>query len=114
MDNGGFVMDVLSAADETPGPGDPVLDPMNPLRHTTIPHSARLDEIRSVVMARGARAAPARPLAGIADYAKARLALLPEGCLRMLNPHVYRVAMTRRLHEMRDRMIEEVSHEDLR
>jgi nicotinate phosphoribosyltransferase len=114
LGNGGFEMDVLSASDESPGPGDPVLDPMNPLRHTTIPQSARLDEIRSVVMAQGARTSPARPLAQIADYAQARLALLPEGCLRLLNPHVYRVAMTRKLHEMRDRMIEDVSHEYLR
>lgn len=114
LGDGRFEMDVLSAADETPGPGDRVLDPMNPLRRTLVPRSARLEEIRSVVMERGTRTAPPRALPEVADRARERLARLPEGCLRLLNPHVYRVAMTRRLHEMRDRMIEEVTHEDSR
>ncbi|HEY3175952.1 MAG TPA: nicotinate phosphoribosyltransferase [Candidatus Polarisedimenticolia bacterium] len=109
--DGRFEMDVVSAGDESPVPGAPVLDPMNPLRRTTIPRPARLEELRSVVMERGERTVPTRALTNLADYAEQRLTRLPEGCLRLLNPHVYRVAMTLRLHETRERMIQEVTRE---
>ncbi len=104
-----FELDVVSGWDETPRPGDLAFDPSNPLRHARIPHGVRLEEIRSVVMRSGRRLRPPRPLVGIADYAKDRLARLPEGCFRLLNPHRYRVALTRRLHELRETMIDETA-----
>ncbi len=107
--SGRFELDVLSGADDAPRPGDPVVDPANPARRTRVPRSARLEDLRRVVMEGGRRSGPPVGLPEIADYARQRLARLPEGCRRLLNPHVYRVALTRGLHEARERMIERVT-----
>jgi len=102
-----FDLDVLSGPEDPPRPGEPVVDPVNPARRTRVPRRARLEELRRVVMEDGRRTGPEEPLASIAGYARRRLALLPEGCRRLLNPHIYRVALTRGLHEARERMIEQ-------
>jgi nicotinate phosphoribosyltransferase len=57
-------------------------------------------------MEEGRRARPAPPLATIADHAASRLERLPEGCRRLLNPHVYHVSITQALHEERERLME--------
>lgn len=104
-----FEMDVLSSAGETPGPGDKVVDPSNPMRHARIPEGSQVDDLRSVVLRDGARTRPAPSLQSVAERCHARLSLLPDGCRRLLNPHRYRVAQTRHLSEVRDRMIEAAS-----
>jgi nicotinate phosphoribosyltransferase len=103
---GRFETDVVARASEVPGAGDRVLDPANPLRRSRLPTHAVLEDIRSVVMEEGRRARPAPPLATIADHAASRLERLPEGCRRLLNPHVYHVSITQALHEERERLME--------
>ena len=103
---GRFELDVLSLADETPHPGDPVFDPTNPMRHTTIPAGSRLQDLRHVVMDDGRRSRPGPPLAHVAEYAREQLGRLPEGVRRLLNAHVYRLAQTQGLRALRERMIE--------
>lgn len=105
-----FEMDVISDAQESPGPGDPVFHPAGRTFRASIPRGTRMEGIRTVVMETGARTTEPGPLEGLADYARERLSHLPEGCLRLLNPHIYHVMLTRRLCEARDRMIEEASH----
>ena len=110
--NGGndrFEMDVLAGFAETPRPGDLVFDPSNPLRHTRIPRTAQIRDLRTVVMKHGDRTQPERPLDEIADYARQRLSQLPDGCRRLLNPHTYRVTLSQSLNERRARMIEEIA-----
>ncbi len=104
---GSFEMDVISGMDDTPRAGDTVYDPTHPMRRARIPREARLEPIRSLVMDRGLRTRPAPPLEAVAAHARARLSMLPEGCRRLLNPHIYRVALSRVVHELRNRMIEQ-------
>ena len=102
-----FEIDVLTGVEETPRPRDLVFDPYSPLRHTKIPGNAQIRDLRTVVMANGERVQAKRPLDEIADYTRQRLAQLPDGCRRLLNPHRYRVALSQSLNARRERMIEE-------
>jgi nicotinate phosphoribosyltransferase len=104
---GNFEMDVIALDGEEVGPGDEVFDPGHPLRHAPIPEDTRLEDLRSVAMERGTRKCPPSALPAIAKRASKELRCLPEGSLRFMNPHRYRVALSPKLHELRLRLIEE-------
>ncbi|MDT8440641.1 MAG: nicotinate phosphoribosyltransferase [Desulfuromonadales bacterium] len=104
---GRMVMDVLDLLD---APGEPfragqtACDPTNPQRQKTVAADCRLDDCRRLVMDRGRRLQPPQPLEQLADYSREQLQRLPEGGLRMVNPHRYKVGISRRLGELRDRL----------
>ena len=102
-----FEIDVLTQFAETPHPGEHVFDPSSPLRHAKIPRTAQIQDLRTVVMTHGDRAQAKKSIDEIADYAKQRLLQLPQGCRRLLNPHLYRVALSQSLNAKRERMIDE-------
>jgi len=52
--------------------------------------------------------APSPPLNEMADRCRDQLERLPEGVLRLENPHIYKVSVSVKLHELRVRLIEEV------
>jgi nicotinate phosphoribosyltransferase len=103
---GRFEMDVVARPDETPRAGDPVFDPTNPLRRLRLREGARFEDLRTVVMEGGRRTRAAPALADLADHARGRLERLPKESRRLLNPHRYRVAVTQRLLDDRERLIE--------
>ena len=103
---GRFTMDVISRSDETPAAGDVVVDPSNPWRSAVIPAGCAVRDLRTVVMEDGRPTEAAAPLERTAAFARERLLKLPDGCRRLLNPHIYHVSLTRGLHEMRMRLIE--------
>jgi nicotinate phosphoribosyltransferase len=106
--DGSFFMDVISLADEIPGPGDRVFDPTAPLlRSRTIPEEIRLESIRHTVMENGTIVRKESELATLADRCASQLQLLPEGSLRLLNPHLYKVAISQGLNELRTELLEE-------
>jgi len=105
---GRFLMDVMCREEETLRPGDVVYDPTNPLRNKPIPAGSLLEEIRSVVMEAGETTVPSPSLDEMADRCLEQLRRLPEGVLRLENPHIYKVSMSRGLHELRTQLIEEV------
>jgi nicotinate phosphoribosyltransferase len=105
--DGGFEMDVIALEGETVGPGDEVFDPSNPLRHAPIPADTRLEDLRAVVMEGGKRKCRSPALPAIAKHAAKDMRCLPEGSLRFLNPHPYRVSLSPMLHELRVKLIEE-------
>ena len=106
---GRFEMDVVSREGETPRPGDEVLDPTNPMRRVRLAKPERLEDLRAVVMDGGRRTRPTPGVLEIADHARQRLDCLPREFRRLLNPHRYRVAVTRDLFEERERMIDEAA-----
>lgn len=107
--DGSFLMDIMTLGDEEIKPGEAVFNPANPLEHTTIPSNARLEELRAVVMDKGKRIVCEYPsLDHMADHCVEQLSALPQGCLRFINPHAYKVSISRRLHELRIRLMEEV------
>lgn len=107
--DGTFIQDVIALADEEVQPGDTVFDPTNPLQHRILSSEIRLEDIRSVVMEGGQRIPPPSPtLDEMADRCSDQLKRLPPGCLRFINPHRYKVSISRNLKELRDELMEEV------
>ena len=106
--DGSFLMDVITLADETVMPGETVYNPVNLLQHTAIPADARFTELRSVVMEGGKRTGGRQTLDQMADRCAGQLARLPEGCLRFINPHIYKVSIGKGLFDLRMRLMEEI------
>lgn len=103
---GGFIQDVVCLDNEVIGGGDTVYDPVNPLQHTTLPADARLTELRGVVMEAGRRTADRESLETMAERCKRELNSLPSGCLRLINPHRYKVSISNSLNSLRGVLIE--------
>jgi nicotinate phosphoribosyltransferase len=110
--DGGYELDVIALADEHVGAGDEVFDPAQPLHHTRIPANARVGELRAIVMENGRRTCGCAPLQALAKRTREEMARLPDGCLRFVNPHRYRVALSRQLHELRIALIEQARREE--
>jgi nicotinate phosphoribosyltransferase len=59
------------------------------------------------VMKNGKRLSPAPSLTDIAAYAKRRLALLPEEYKRFENPHIYKVGISKKLADHKNRLVDQ-------
>jgi nicotinate phosphoribosyltransferase len=73
-----------------------------------IPARAHFVELRSRVMEAGIRCAPAGTLETAAERSAQQLRQLPEGCQRLINPHVYKVSLSAGLNRLRLSLIDEV------
>jgi nicotinate phosphoribosyltransferase len=102
---GNFVQDVVCLAGQKPETGATVYDPTNPLQQTTLPANVTLQELRQVVMRDGRRTEDPEPLATMAERSAEQLASLPQGCLRFINPHRYKVSISSELNELRNSLI---------
>ena len=106
---GSFIQDVICLADEEIRPGETVYDPANPIQHVDIPLNAVFLDVRSVVMAGGERTAVhSEALDQMADRTAQQLRMLPQGCLRFINPHRYKVSISRGLGDLRLRLVQDV------
>lgn len=106
--DGGMIQDVICLEDDdNPCGGDTVCDPCNPLQYTTIPTDVTLHELRRVMMENGCRTSHHETLDTMADRAALELARLPQGCLRHINPHRYKVSISGRLNDLRNRLIDQ-------
>ena len=106
--NGSFIQDIICLADEEVVPGETVYDPTNPLQHVDIPLNATFQEIRGKVMEGGRTLKLRETLDAMADRTACQLTRLPQGCLRFINPHRYKVSISRGLNELRRRLAEEI------
>jgi len=110
--NGRLVMDVLDLDDDGGKPfaaGQVAYDPANPLRSKTVAPEYQVVDCRSVVMENGQVLQPALSLMEMADYCEGQLKCLPEGSLRLINPHVYKVGISDRLLDLREKLQREHS-----
>jgi len=109
-DDGSMIQDVICLGhDDEPCSGDTVYDPRNPLQHTTLPaQHVTLHELRQVVMKNGYRTTPPETLDSMAERSMRELAGLPQGCLRFINPHRYKVSISGRLNDLRNRLVGQV------
>ncbi|SNB44991.1 nicotinate phosphoribosyltransferase [Geobacter sp. DSM 9736] len=107
--DGSFIQDVITLEVEMGGPGEMVYNPVNDAEYTYIPAGARLVDLRKVVMREGIRAEEASDdLNEMAERCKRELQLLPEGCLRFANPHIYKVSISGKLNQLRRELLEKV------
>jgi nicotinate phosphoribosyltransferase len=102
---GNFIQDVICLEGDAPGAGATVYDPANPLQQTPLPANITLKELRQVVMANGRRTKAPETLATMAERSQQQLAQLPQGCLRFINPHRYKVSISGELNELRNTLI---------
>lgn len=105
---GNFIQDVVCLKDEIIRGGDTVYDPTNPLRHTTLPLDARATEVRGLIMSDGRRILPGESLDSMAARCREALSKLPSGCLRLINPHLYKVSISERLKCLQAELIEKI------
>ncbi|MFZ4857303.1 MAG: nicotinate phosphoribosyltransferase [Desulfuromonadaceae bacterium] len=108
---GGFIQDVVCLHNEVIKGGDTVFDPANPLRYTKLPPDSRITELHGAVMADGQRLAPGEPIGDMAARCSAELSRLPRGCLRLINPHRYKVSISDRLNCLRKDLIDRGNRE---
>lgn len=106
--DGGLIQDVICLDQDELHGGDTVYDPCNPLQHTTLPAHIELHELRRVVMDNGSRTGGSETLDIMAERCHRELSMLPQGCLRFINPHRYKVSISGRLNDLRNRLIEQV------
>jgi nicotinate phosphoribosyltransferase len=57
----------------------------------------------------GQRVTAAETMEMLAARCRFELSLLPEGCLRLVNPHIYKVSISERLHELRSGLIAQLT-----
>lgn len=100
-----FIQDLICLQDETPLPGQTVYDPRNPLHSTVIPANASLQELHRTVMDSGRRCFAPETLDAMAARSAQQLTHLPQGCLRFINPHRYKVSISHQLSELRNRLV---------
>ncbi len=98
-----FGADAVALADETDV--EKMHHPFDPLKSLRIAEHQK-EPLLHQVMKDGERTAEPRSLQEVADYSRERLALLPPEYKRFANPHLYKVGLSTRLKEERDRMVE--------
>ena len=106
--DGRLVMDVIDLFDNAGEPfraGTVAYDPTNPQRCKVVALDCQLVDCREVVMDGGQQLGPTMSLGRMADYCAEQLRRLPEGSLRLVNPHRYKVGVSRRLLTLRDELI---------
>lgn len=107
--DGGFIQDIVCLEGEGLQGGDTVYDPTNPLHHTVLPPDSTMTDLRQLVMSDGVRTVPRESLGVMAERCRNSLSLLPSGCLRLINPHRYKVSISDRLKFLRGTLIEKHS-----
>jgi nicotinate phosphoribosyltransferase len=108
---GRYIQDLVCLENDVVTAGDRIYDPVNPLRHTTLPPGAQLTDLRRVVMEKGELVGDRETLQAMADRCSEELALLPAGCLRFVNPHRYKVSISSGLNSLRNTLIRELETE---
>jgi nicotinate phosphoribosyltransferase len=103
---GKYVQDLVCLHQDSAQAGDRVYDPKNPARHTTLPQDIRLVDLRQVVMDEGKCSLAAESIETMANRCQQQLALLPPGCRRFCNPHLYKVSISAQLKALRCRLLE--------
>lgn len=106
--DGGYIQDVICLSEDEPVGGDTVYDPVNPLQYTVLPAHVTLHDVRRVVMEEGCRIHPPESLNVMAERSAREQAALPQGCLRFINPHRYKVSISGQLNDLRNRLIDQV------
>jgi nicotinate phosphoribosyltransferase len=104
----GFIQDVVSLSGEEVKPGDTVFDPATPLQSKQLPLHATCRDLRRVVMENGLPLQDEEQLETMTERCLSELARLPQGSLRLINPHRYKVSITKNLMELRLSLMEEI------
>jgi nicotinate phosphoribosyltransferase len=98
-----YAGDIICRLDDRLATGDRLYDPENPARQKLLAPGV-LRELHQEVMTGGEPSGPAPALDALADFAAAELQRLPEGSLRLHNPHRYKVSISSALYRLREQL----------
>ncbi len=104
-EDGCFLQDVICREGEQLEGGATVYDPTNPSRRTKLPEKIHCEELRDLVMQNGEISVDLPDLEASADRCADQLQRLPEGTLRLYNPHIYKVSISPGLHQLREQLM---------
>ena len=99
-----FGADVVALADETDI--DAMHHAADPLKSLPL-KGIKKEPLLEKVMENGKRTGKHRDLAAIRAWSQERLALLPDEYKRFDNPHIYKIGISTKLKDLRDKLIEE-------
>ena len=103
--NGKFIgADAIAIADDDKI--DTMYHPVHPYKSLAL-HNHIKEPLLHKVMENGLRLNSQKPLNEIAEYSRQRLEKLPEEYKRFDNPHIYKIGISARLQEERDRLVNE-------
>lgn len=106
---GHYLLDLIALDGEEIGRGAEVFDPANPARSLHIPPDATLRRLGAAVMEGGRVLVEPEGLAEMAARCRVELSRLPEGSLRQVNPHRYKVSISRGVLELRGHLLVEAA-----
>lgn len=106
------LFDLIALMDEQIISGDEVFDPENPARSLQIPVNVEIVELRDQVMDGGIPQLEKESLAVMARRCQQELGRLPEGSLRLVNPHRYKVAISKGLQQLRQNLLTAIAEEN--
>jgi nicotinate phosphoribosyltransferase len=90
-----------------------IYHPLQPHKQTDVKKLEKENLIR-LVMENGEIKIENRSVKEISGYVKERLLLLPDEHKRFENPHIYKIGISKKLCELRDNLIEELTNQNLR
>jgi nicotinate phosphoribosyltransferase len=95
--------------DQATGSSPPwqLIDPGDPQRKNAIPAEASFEDLLVPVVREGREVCNRPSLIEIQSHARRELAALSPRTRRLLNPHEYTVGISRELHELRGRLVEQ-------
>ncbi|RME34424.1 MAG: nicotinate phosphoribosyltransferase, partial [Deltaproteobacteria bacterium] len=102
--DGSYLQDVITIAGEEPQPGETVYDPVNPAHFRVLDEPFEARPLAKLRMKGGKATDPAPSLDELADRCQSELDRLPEGTLRLTNPHRYKVSISTSLHQLREEL----------
>ncbi|RMF46081.1 MAG: nicotinate phosphoribosyltransferase [Deltaproteobacteria bacterium] len=102
--DGSYLQDVITVAGEEPQQGETVYDPVNPAHFRMLDEPFEARPLARTRMQGGRRTNPSPTLSQLADRCQTELDRLPEGTLRMTNPHRYKVSISDSLHQLREQL----------
>ena len=105
LDENGMFYGADAIAMESEGDIDKMLHPFDTTKSLNLDRF-RHEPILKKVMEKGQKISPDYTTSQIAEYSKSRLALLPEEYKRFQNPHIYKVGLSTKLKQERDRLID--------
>ncbi len=102
--NGDTIQDVIATPNEQPAKGMTVYDPVNPAHYRKLEGDFTCRPLLDTVMRDGRRTRPAPSLETLATFCRRQLDRLPQGTLRTVNPHRYKVSISPGLHRLREKL----------
>ncbi len=107
--NGTFHQDVMCREDEELKAGDRVYDPTNPSQSKRIPEGVRIEDLRKVYMENGKIIRELPELDACAERCAEQFEKMPNGTLRLHNPHIFKISISQGLNDLRNRLMEKHS-----